>query len=395
MASMRQPIAVAVPSAAPGRPGIPLDAATVLIVDDDPQNLSLLGELLRPEYLVLAAHSGQRALDLVAAGATPDVILLDVMMPGLDGYGVLEQLQARAPGNAVPVIFITALDAAEDEHRGLSLGAVDYLTKPINPAITLARVRTHVELKRARDRLADDNAYLEAEVARRMEENLLIQDVSIHALARLAEIRDVETGNHLHRTQEYVRTLARLLAPHPRFAATLDPATIDVIAKSAPLHDIGKVGVPDQILHKPGKLTPAEWEIMKTHATLGAEAIAQAERDALRSLPVLAYAKDIARHHHERWDGTGYPDALAGDAIPLAARLMALADVFDALISRRVYKDAFTPAEARAIIAAGRGTHFDPDIADAFLANYEAFCAIALRYADPETTPAPDAGAAG
>lgn len=394
MASMRQPTAVAEQSAAPGRPGIPLDAATVLIVDDDPQNLSLLGELLRPEYLVLAAHSGQRALDLIAAGATPDVILLDVMMPGLDGYGVLERLQASAPGYAVPVIFITALDAAEDEHRGLSLGAVDYLTKPINPAVTLARVRTHVELKRARDRLADDNAYLEAEVARRMEENLLIQDVSIHALARLAEIRDVETGNHLHRTQEYVRTLARLLAPHPRFAAMLDPATIDVIAKSAPLHDIGKVGVPDQILHKPGKLTPAEWEIMKTHAALGAEAIAQAERDALRSLPFLSYAKDIARHHHERWDGTGYPDALAGDAIPLAARLMALADVFDALISRRVYKDAFAPAEARAIIAAGRGTHFDPDIADAFLAHYDAFCAIAHRYADPETVAVRGDGAA-
>jgi putative two-component system response regulator len=381
MASMQE----SNPGSAEGRHGsIPLDAATILIVDDDPQNLSLLGELLRPEYLVLAANSGQRALDLIDAGARPDVILLDVMMPGLDGYGVLTRLRQKPPHSTIPVIFITALDAAEDEQHGLALGAVDYLTKPINPGITLARVRTHVELKRARDRLADDNAYLEAEVGRRMAETLVIQDVSIHALARLAEIRDVETGNHLRRTQAYVRTLAELLATSARFAPLLNPATIDLIAKSAPLHDIGKVGIPDYILHKPGTLTPAEWEVMKTHAALGAEAIAQAERDAERALPFLAFAKDIARHHHERWDGTGYPDGLAGDAIPVAARLMALADVFDALISRRVYKDPFTPAHAREIIAAGRGAHFDPEVADVFLGSYAVFCAIAERYADTE-----------
>ena len=361
-----------------------LAAPTVLIVDDDPQNLALLGELLRPEYRVLAAHSGQRALDLVAAGARPDLILLDVMMPGLDGYDVLERLRSREPKSSIPVMFITALDAAEDEERGLALGAVDYLTKPINPAITLARVRSHVELKRARDRLANDNASLEAEVARRMRDNLVIQDVMIHALAHLAEIRDTETGNHLRRTKEYVRTLAHALASHPRFAATLDAATIDVVAKSAPLHDIGKVGIPDAILRKPGKLTPDEWEIMKTHAALGAEAIEQAERETDRPIAFLAIAKEIARHHHERWDGTGYPDGLAGDAIPVAARLMALADVFDALISPRVYKLPMPPGEARDIIAAGHGTHFDPDVVDAFMREFAAFCAIANRYADLE-----------
>jgi putative two-component system response regulator len=217
-----------------------------------------------------------------------------------------------------------------------------------------------------------------------MTENQLIQDVSIHALARLAEIRDSETGKHLRRTQEYVRTLAHALQTHPRFAAVLDEQAIVLMAKSAPLHDIGKVGIPDQILMKPGPLTPAEWEIMKTHSRLGAEAIELAERDSEHPVAFLSVAKQIARHHHERWDGTGYPDGLAGDAIPVPARLMALADVFDALISRRAYKEPLSCPDARAVIAAGSGTHFDPDVVAAFFANFSNFCAIAQRYADAD-----------
>jgi putative two-component system response regulator len=247
-------------------------------------------------------------------------------------------------------------------------------------------VHTHIELKRARDRLEGQNAWLESEIARRMSENQLVQDVSIHALARLAEVRDPETGNHLRRTQEYVRALATALSRHPRFAAELDPKTIVLMAKSAPLHDIGKVGIPDSILLKPGKLTPAEWAIMKTHAQLGADAIAQAERDSERRVAFLDVAKAIARHHHERWDGVGYPDGLAGEAIPISARLMALADVFDALISRRVYKEPMSFAEAREIIARGRGSQFDPDVVDAFLADFDGFCEIAQRYADSEAS---------
>jgi putative two-component system response regulator len=361
-----------------------MDGATVLIVDDSPENLSVMGELLRPEFRVLVANSGRGALAVIRDGPRPDLILLDIMMPDMSGLEVLDLLRADPAHRDVPVIFVTALDASEDEEAGLARGAVDYIAKPLKPAIVLARVRAHVELKRARDRLADQNAYLEAEVERRMRENQDVQDVGILALARLAETRDLETGNHLRRTQEYVRTLALRLRGHPRFASVFDARTIELMAKSAPLHDIGKVGIPDSILLKPGKLTPAEWEIMKTHAQLGAEAIEQAERDSERPVAFLAFAKQIARHHHERWDGDGYPDGLAGDAIPVAARLMALADVFDALISRRVYKAPMTLDEARGIIAAGRGTHFDPDVADAFLADYDVFRGIAAAYADTE-----------
>ncbi|MDP3638478.1 MAG: response regulator, partial [Azonexus sp.] len=301
---------------------------TILIVDDTPENLSVLGELLQPTYRVRAANSGRRALQIARGKTAPDLILLDVMMPDMDGYQVLVALRADPATRNIPVIFVTAMDATEDEERGLNCGAVDYITKPVRPIIVLARVRAQLEVKRARDFLRDQNSFLEAEVARRMGENQLIQQVSIHALARLAETRDPETGNHLRRTQEYVRTLANGLKNHPRFSAYLTETTIDALAKSAPLHDIGKVGIPDHILLKPGKLTPEEWEIMKTHAELGSNAIEHAEADAEKPVVFLSIAKEIAHYHHEKWDGSGYPAGLAGDAIPISARLMALADVF-------------------------------------------------------------------
>lgn len=328
------------------------------------------------------AVSGQRALRIAASEPKPDLILLDVMMPGMDGYAVLECLREDVRTRDIPVIFVTAMDTTEDEQLGLDLGAVDYITKPIRPAIVLARVHTQLELKRARDWLMNQNSFLEAEVARRLGENLLIQEVSIHALAHLAEIRDTETGNHLRRTQEYVRTLARCLQSHPRFAHFLNDRNIETLARSAPLHDIGKVGIPDHILLKPGKLTPEEWEIMKTHARLGSEAIEQAERDADKSVEFLALAKEITRWHHEKWDGSGYPDGLVAEAIPISARLMALADVFDALISRRVYKPPMPFTKARDIIATERDRQFDPDVVDAFLSIFDAFQIIAERYQD-------------
>jgi putative two-component system response regulator len=218
-----------------------------------------------------------------------------------------------------------------------------------------------------------------------MEENQIIQDVGIHALGCLAEMRDPETGNHIRRTQGYVEALARHLQPHARFAAVLSGPFIRLLGKSAPLHDIGKVGIPDHILLKPGKLTAEEWAIMQTHAKLGAKAIAHAERDAAKPVAFLALAREIAHRHHEKWDGSGYPDGLAGDAIPVSARLMALADVFDALISVRVYKAAMSFDQARGLIVEGRGGHFDPDVVDAFLAIFDEFKAIAERYRDDET----------
>lgn len=355
---------------------------TILIVDDTPENLAVLGELLHPTYRVRAANNGRRALQIAQGSPPPDLILLDVMMPDMDGYAVLNELKHHEKTRTIPVIFVTAMDATEDEEYGLDCGAVDYITKPIRPAIVLARVRSQLELKRARDFLRDQNTYLEAEIIRRMGENQLIQQISIHALARLAETRDPETGNHLRRTQEYVRTLALALQNHPRFAHALDARTIDMLAKSAPLHDIGKVGIPDHILLKPGKLTPEEWDIMKTHAKLGSDAIEQAEHDAERPVEFLSIAKEIAHYHHEKWDGNGYPEGLKGDAIPVSARLMALADVFDALICRRVYKPPMPYAQARALIEEGRGSHFDPDVVDAFIGQFDVFCQIADNYSD-------------
>jgi putative two-component system response regulator len=357
--------------------------STLLIVDDVPENLGVLGELLRGAgYRVRLADSGRAALAYAAREPRPDLILLDVMMPEMDGYEVLRRLRQNPLSRDIPIVFLTALSETRDEERGLDLGAADYITKPINPAVVLARVRTQLEAKQARDWLHDQNDFLEAEVARRMQENDSIQAVSIRALAHLAEIRDPETGNHILRTQGYVRLLASRLARHPRFAAVLDERNIELLARSAPLHDIGKVGIPDAILQKPGKLTPAEWEVMKTHARLGSDAIDLAERDIEQEVEFLSLAKEIAHWHHERWDGTGYPDGLAGEAIPLSARLMTLADVFDALISVRVYKPAMPFGEARDIIVAGRGLQFDPDVTDAFLAGFDEFASVAQLYRD-------------
>jgi putative two-component system response regulator len=359
-----------------------LPDCTILIVDDNPENLTVLGELLRRDYQVRAANSGARALQLALRAPTPDLILLDIMMPEMNGYQVLERLREEDATREIPVIFTTAMNATEDERRGLALGAVDYITKPLRPAIVLARVHTHLELKATRDRLRQINLGLEAEVAARVRETVLVQDVTMRALASLAETRDNETGNHILRTQTYVEALARRVDRHPRFARALDERSIRLMSKSAALHDIGKVGIPDQVLLKPGRLTPQEWVVMQGHAAIGAAAIDRAVADAEQPMDFLKYARQIAMSHHERWDGSGYPEGLAGDDIPLAARLMAVADVFDALISRRVYKPPIAFQEARELMAVERGRHFDPDLLDAFLADFSGFCDIARRHPD-------------
>ncbi len=355
---------------------------TVLVVDDTPDNLSLMSNLLRSDYKVKLANGGERALQIVAGESKPDLILLDIMMPEMDGYEVLRRLQFNPDTEDIPVIFLTAMSAAEDESVGLELGAVDYITKPINPAIVMARVRNHLQLKRARDYLAHHNNFLEQEIANRTRALAELQDATIRAMASLAETRDNETGNHIRRTQHYVEALARKLQDHPRFKDELTDTAIETIFKSAPLHDIGKVGIPDRILLKPGKLTPEEFEIMKTHTTLGRDAIVAAETDAMLDNPFFRYAKEITYSHQEKWDGSGYPQGLMGNTIPLSARLMAVADVYDALISERVYKSAFTHETAVEIIRDGRGSHFDPDMVDAFLVLSEDFRAIAQRFAD-------------
>lgn len=352
---------------------------TILIVDDTPANLAVIGEVLHGEFKVLVATSGERALQ-IAQRQSPDLILLDVVMPGLNGYQVLNQLHADAATQAIPVIFLTALDTDQDEEYGLTLGVNDYITKPIKPAILLARVRVQLELKRARDILRNHNSYLEDEVSRRMAENDHLQLISIRALAHLAETRDPETGNHILRTQGYVALLARRMRNHPRFAGLLTDRYIELVTRAAPLHDIGKVGIPDAILLKPGKLTDEERAIMRTHAVLGAEALSQAERDVDQTAEFLQPAKEIAHWHHEWWNGQGYPDGLEEEAIPVSARLMAIADVFDALISPRVYKPAMPVEQARDMISELRGIQFDPAMVDAFLNDFDDFVAIARRY---------------
>ncbi len=361
------------------------DKATVLVVDDTPANLSLMTGLLRDIYKVKAAIDGEKALRIAQSDAPPDLILLDIMMPGMDGYEVCRRLQANPVTRDIPIIFLTAKAGIEDEKMGLELGAVDYITKPISPPIVLARVRNHLALKASADFLRNKADFLEAEVARRTAEVMAIQDVTIMAMASLAETRDSDTGNHIRRTQHYVKVLAQHLRKHPRFASVLDDDRyIALLFKSAPLHDIGKVGIPDRILLKPGKLTFEEFEVMKTHTTLGRDAIQAAEEHLGMKVEFLNLAKEIAYGHQEKWDGSGYPQGAAGEAIPVGARLMAVADVYDALISRRVYKEGMPHDKAAAIIVQGRGQHFDPDIVDAFVAVQDQFQAIAQRFADSD-----------
>ena len=354
----------------------------ILIVDDDPIILSTMNKVLSSYYKVRAANSGMRALEVIMTEPKPELILLDVLMPKMNGFDVLEKLRDNKDTKDIPVIFVTGLKGENDEEKGIALGAVDYISKPISPIILLARVKNHLTLKQAKDFLIDKNSFLEEEIARRLEENKNIQDVSIRALAHLAETRDPETGEHILRTQKYVNILARQLQTNSRFSDGLTDKYISIITKSAPLHDIGKVGISDSILLKHGKFTDEEFEIMKCHTVYGVKAIESAEKDIDKPVEFLNIAKEIAHWHHEHWDGSGYPDQISGDTIPLSARLMAVADVFDALVSERVYKKPMSYEVARDIIISERGKQFDPDITDAFINCYEQFVQTANEYRD-------------
>lgn len=357
---------------------------TILVVDDTPDNLALISSLLKDHYTVKVANSGENALKYLEKQETPDLILLDIMMPGISGYDVIEKLKQNPQTHDIPVIFLTAMSSMEDEEKGLKMGASDYITKPISPSIMLARVKTQLKNKMAADFLKNHNAYLETEVAKRTEEISAIQNVTILAMASLAETRDSDTGNHIRRTQKYVRALAKKLQHHPRFEHFLSDAMIETLYKSAPLHDIGKIGIPDKILLKPGKFTPEEFETMKRHTTLGKNAIESAEKQLGMEVDFLRIAKEIAYAHQEKYDGSGYPLGLKGDEIPISARLMAVADVYDALISRRVYKEAMDHERAVKIILEGSGTHFDPDIVKAFSELAEEFKAISESFSDSD-----------
>jgi putative two-component system response regulator len=358
---------------------------TILVVDDTEVHVDFLVNALGELYHITVAMDGKSALEAVAEDP-PDLILLDVMMPGMDGYEVCRQIKSSPSHANIPIVFLTAMAEIENKTKGFALGAVDYITKPFEIAEVQARVKTHLSLVLASRELEQQNERLEVQVAKRTRELALTQDATIHCLANLCETRDNETGGHILRTQRYVRALARKLASTPKYAPLLNELTIDFYFKCAPLHDIGKVGMPDAVLFKPAKLTDDEMEIMRTHCELGYQALLKAKElfESDDEASFLCHAMDVAYTHHEKYDGTGYPRRLAGEAIPLSGRIMAVADVYDSLLCRRVYKPPFTHEKAVEIITKDRGGHFDPDVVDAFLEIQEEFRRIALELADRE-----------
>lgn len=317
-----------------------LDAqATVLVIDDTLNNLHLVASLLADTYRVKIANHGRKGLRIAASDPQPDLILLDIMMPDVDGYEVCRQLKANPATRNIPVIFLTALSEVDDEQKGLDLGAVDYITKPIKPAILRARIKTHLALY-------DQTRTLEHRVAERTADLENTRRQIILRLSRAAEFKDNETSDHVIRMSYYARLIAQ--------AGGLDEKFVYLLYNAAPLHDIGKLGIPDSILLKPGKLEPMEWEIMCKHPAIGAEIIGHHQDDLLQLARVVALA------HHEKWDGSGYPRHIKGEEIPVAARIVAIADVFDNLTSDHPYKKTCSIEAAVRIIEEGSGQHFDP-----------------------------------
>ncbi len=342
----------------------------IFIVDDVPENIQIaLSHLKELDCEFAYATSGEQALKRIRT-RLPQLILMDVMMPGLSGFETVRILEEDPSIGPVPVIFLTARAEPEDVTNGFRLGGVDYITKPFNGAELRSRVRNHLELHLYRNQL-------EEKVLERTRETELLKDIIIVAMGELAEYRDPETGKHIQRTSAYVKLMAERLADKGYYPDLLTKEYIALLYKSAPLHDIGKVAIRDSILLKPGRLTAEEFEEMKKHTIIGEEVIAKLERMAGQPTLYLQCAKEIVGCHHEKYDGSGYPRGLAEDAIPLPGRIMAVADVYDALISKRVYKEAMSHQRAMEIMREGRGCHFDPIIFDAFLDVEEQFQRIA------------------
>lgn len=364
--------------------------ATILVVDDNDLNRDLLTRRLEKEkYKVIVAADGYRALEELQSNDI-DLVLLDIMMPNMDGYEVLERMKADESMMHIPVIMITAVDELESTVKCIELGAEDYLPKPFNPVLLRARIGASLEKKRLsdmeqeyREQIEQHNIVLSDRVRVQVKEIAQTQLGAIFAMSKLAESRDPETGEHLDRMREYCRILATQMQSLAKYASVIDTDFIDNIYAASPLHDIGKVGVPDAVLTKPGKLDENEWVIMKTHPIVGAETL----REVDRQHPGNAFVKtgiEIAEAHHEKWNGSGYPFGLAREKIPLVARILALGDVYDALTSRRCYKEAFSPEKSKEIITHDREAHFDPDVVDAFLASEDEFARVREEFQDSE-----------
>lgn len=351
----------------------------ILIADDSKTDVAIISSILS-DFELLVAYDGVEALERIEQHANIDILILDINMPRMNGFEVLEHLKNEPEHQNIAVLILTNFDEIDNEMRGLDLGAVDYIRKPLNIRSLRKRVELQIKLKNARDDLAQQNLLLERRVAERTRESVLTRDVTIHALVSLLEVRNIESSNHTKRTQMMMRALCSHLRARPPYDILLTDSYSTELFDTTPLHDIGKVGIPDHILLKPGKLTPEEFEIMKKHTTYGVDALRCMGQES-DSLPFIRTAAEIAGTHHEKFDGSGYPAGMKGKEIPFSGRLMAIIDVYDALVNKRVYKPAFSHQEAKEIMLAERGKHFDPELLDAFFEIESEVMAIADSFA--------------
>ena len=345
-----------------------MNRETIFIIDDIETNRIILENILQDKYEILQSGSGIDAVAMMMSGeASPSIVLLDIMMPDMDGYQVLELMKATPELAKIPVLFITAADSETNESKGLSLGAVDYISKPFNPEVVKVRVENHLKLRKYSEGL-------EKMVKEKTAELVRTKDKILETMANIIEYRDLESGHHVKRTSELSKAMIDYLYLQGYERRFINDVDHDTMIKAVPLHDIGKISIPDSILLKPGPLTKEEFEIIKTHAAIGSEIVkTMLDEDDTQ---YLKYCYDICRYHHERWDGKGYPDGLAGEDIPLSARILAIVDVYDALVSSRTYKPPFSHDKAMEIIKDGAGTQFDPVIIMALLEMHEQFRTI-------------------
>ena len=343
----------------------------VFIVDDNITNLIVSKNNLADKYDVFTAPSGKKLFQLLEK-VTPELILLDIEMPEMDGYEVIKVLKSAERTAHIPVIFLTAKNDPDSEVKGLDLGAVDYIMKPFSRELLLKRVEIHILIEAQKKQLKNYSRNLEGEVSKKTKTVLELQNAILKTVAELVECRDSITGGHIERTQSYLKMLVELLEDNNVYKKEFSSWDMELFVMSSQLHDVGKIAIKDEILLKPGRLTPEEFEIMKQHTTAGGDIIRKIEKSTSQS-DFLNHAEALAESHHEKWDGTGYPYGLKEDQIPLQGRLMAIVDVYDALTNERLYKKAFSHTKSVEIIKDGAGKHFDPLIAEIFLRNEQEF----------------------
>ncbi len=355
-----------------------MNKGKIMLVDDSVTNLMIGKNVLQDTYEVLTVPSGEKALALLER-VIPDLILLDIEMPEMSGYETLEKIKGNPATAEIPVIFLTARSDAESEYDGLSMGAVDYIAKPFSIPLLKKRIELHLLIEEQQKRLREYNENLQKMVEQKTKQVVRLQDGIIMTMAELVEYRDGTTGGHIERTQNYLRVLVEELMTRDVYSNITKGWDINLLVRSAPLHDVGKISVPDSILNKVERLSEEEFTQMKNHTILGKEAIERIS-DKVEESEFLQQAAILAYSHHERWDGTGYPQGLKGEEIPLQGRLMAIADVYDALVSVRTYKKSFTHDEAVEMMIKGSGTQFDPRLIGIFMDIADKFQTISAEW---------------